>query len=304
MRVSVIIPAYNEEDVLPHLLEDIGRQRGVEIDVIVADAESTDNTRDIAQAWGATVVDGGLPAAGRNAGAKAATGQMLVFLDADVRLPRQFFSRAVREMERREAVVATCVARPLSDLTVDRLIHRFANFFIRINQDRSPHAPGYCILAKRDVFETIGGFDESIRMAEDHDFVARASEHGNFRLLESTHIKVDVRRFEKEGRIGYTVKAIQITLYRALYGEITDTDTFEYEFGTYDANDVTTAERTLRGIEKALIAADRESSKLSDRVTSPETYDQILEQGRALLKDFRTSAGKTVRQFFPSNDGK
>jgi glycosyltransferase involved in cell wall biosynthesis len=266
MGASVIIPAYNEEDRLPRLLDDLSRQRGARPQVILADAHSTDATRELAVARGATVVDGGMPAAGRNAGAAHATGEILVFLDADVRVPRTFLRNALREMADKDAVVATCVAKPMSRLTADRLIHTVANLFIRINQDRDPHAPGYCILARRDVFNAVGGFNEEIQVAEDHDFVSRASTHGRFRLLDSTHVKVDVRRFEKEGRIGYTAKALKITLYRALYGEITDPDAFEYEFGNYDAEDSTTADRALRRLERGLIRAERRTRRLEDQL--------------------------------------
>jgi glycosyltransferase involved in cell wall biosynthesis len=302
MHVSVIIPAYNEADVLPLLLSDLEHQRSVEAEVIVADAASTDDTRQIAEVRGATVVEGGLPAAGRNAGARAASGDLLVFLDADVRLPRRFLARAAREMREKDAVVATCVARPMSHLTADRLIHRFANLFIRMNQDSNPHAPGYCILVRRDVFEEIGGFDEAIRIAEDHDFVSRASAHGKFRLLESTYVKVNVRRFEKEGRIGYSVKAMRIMLHRALHGEITDTDTFDYEFGNYDEDDESTMEKSLRQIEKALLELDHESSKLSDRLTSPETYEKLATDGRRLLREFRGAIGKMADGLFGPNE--
>ena len=197
MDVSIIIPAYNEGDRLPRLLHDLRRQRGVDPEVIVADANSTDNTRAAAGSCGATVVDGGLPAAGRNAGAARARGGVLVFLDADVRVPRTFLQHALTEMQEKNAVVATCVAKPMSRLVADRLIHTVANLFIRINQDRDPHAPGYCILVRREVFDAVGGFNEEIRVAEDHDFVSRASRHGRFRLLDSTTAGKALRKLER-----------------------------------------------------------------------------------------------------------
>ena len=186
----------------------------------------------------------------------------------------------------------------MSNLTMDRLIHRFANFFIRINQNRDPHAPGYCILVRKEIFDRIGGFDEALRVAEDHDFVARASEFGPFRLLESTYVKVDVRRFEKEGRIGYSLKAIRITLHRALFGEITDDETVEYDFGNYEASDATARRRALRGIERALIQADRNTRKIEQRLLSPEDYDLAANRLRELLGRFSESIGSSARRIF------
>lgn len=304
MDVSIIIPAYNEGDRLPRLLHDLRRQRGVDPEVIVADANSTDNTRAAAGSCGATVVDGGLPAAGRNAGAARARGGVLVFLDADVRVPRTFLQHALTEMQEKNAVVATCVAKPMSRLVADRLIHTVANLFIRINQDRDPHAPGYCILVRREVFDAVGGFNEEIRVAEDHDFVSRASRHGRFRLLDSTHVKVDVRRFEKEGRIGYAAKALQITLYRAVHGEITDPDAFEYEFGNYDAEDSTTAGKALRKLERGLIRAEQETRRMEDQLWSPSASAELRDRAHAFFDEIGEklrAAGRAVLR--PGPDG-
>ena len=70
MILSIIIPTYNEEEYLPVLLESIKEQSFDDYEVIVADANSTDKTREIAKEYGCIVVDGGLPAVGRNNGAR------------------------------------------------------------------------------------------------------------------------------------------------------------------------------------------------------------------------------------------
>jgi len=72
MKVSIIIPALNEEKTLPVLLDSIKAQDFSDYEVIVADANSKDRTREIAAEYGCRVVDGGLPAVGRNAGAGGA----------------------------------------------------------------------------------------------------------------------------------------------------------------------------------------------------------------------------------------
>ena len=59
MKLSIIIPTYNEEEYLPKLLESIKMQDFTDYEVIVADANSKDNTRKIATDYGAKVVDGG-----------------------------------------------------------------------------------------------------------------------------------------------------------------------------------------------------------------------------------------------------
>ena len=85
--LSIVIPTYNEEEYLPRLLASIRSQRFEGYEIVVADARSTDRTRQIAERFGARVVEGGMPGPGRNLGAVAAKGDLLLFLDADVILP-------------------------------------------------------------------------------------------------------------------------------------------------------------------------------------------------------------------------
>ncbi len=93
MRLSVIIPARNEEQTLPLLLDDLLHQQLAPHEIIVVNDESTDETAAIARSFGACVLSPGNKPAGWvgkswacQAGAEAATGDSFVFLDADVRL--------------------------------------------------------------------------------------------------------------------------------------------------------------------------------------------------------------------------
>lgn len=199
MKVSVIIPTLNEAAYLPHLLEALARQTRPPDEVIVADAGSEDGTPALAQAWGAQVVPGGRPAVGRNAGARAAKGDLFVFLDADV-LPRpDFLEKAPKEMADRGLDVATCLMEPLSPRPADRVFHEVANGYLLALQWISPRAPGFCILIRRALHEAIGGFDETLLLAEDHDYVQRAAQHGRFGVLTTVRIPVSIRRMEEEG---------------------------------------------------------------------------------------------------------
>ncbi|MBN1487020.1 MAG: glycosyltransferase, partial [Anaerolineae bacterium] len=94
MKISVIVPALNEEVLLPKLLGDLQGQRLDGYEMLIADAGSTDRTREVAQEYGARVVEGGMPAVGRNSGARVANGEFLFFLDADVRVPGDFLPNA------------------------------------------------------------------------------------------------------------------------------------------------------------------------------------------------------------------
>ena len=88
--LSIIIPTLNEEKYLPPLLDSIKKQDYKDYEVIVADAGSKDKTVEIAKKYGCKVVKGGLLPAGRNRGAEASKGDLLLFLDSDIILPPHF----------------------------------------------------------------------------------------------------------------------------------------------------------------------------------------------------------------------
>ena len=91
MRLSVVIPALNEERHLGQLLSDIQRQSRMPDEVIVVDAGSSDATVRIAKRSQAVVLHGEPPVArGRNLGGYSAKGDLIFFLDADTRLPETF----------------------------------------------------------------------------------------------------------------------------------------------------------------------------------------------------------------------
>jgi glycosyltransferase involved in cell wall biosynthesis len=259
MKVTIIIPALNEEKNLPALLESIKLQDFDDYEVIIADAHSKDKTREIAQEAGCRVVDGGLPAAGRNAGAAAAHGDFLFFLDADVILPPGFIRNVYEEMQDRYIDLATCEIKPLSDLQLDRVIHRMMNLAVILNLWVDPKAFGFCIFVTKRLFKRVGGFDETIFVAEDNDFVKRASAYRNLRYLLSAYIMVSVRRFEKEGRFAYMKKGIKLNIYRAFKGEIHSDKVVKYEFDAFDKIDKDPNNTFLDKIEKQLIEIEKKS---------------------------------------------
>jgi glycosyltransferase involved in cell wall biosynthesis len=231
-KISVIIPTFNEEKYLPKLLESLKGQSFADFETIVSDAGSQDRTRAIAEEYGALVVHGGMPGVARNAGAKRASGEFLFFLDADVIVPKDFLENANKEMWDRYIDLATCQFKPLSAKLLDRVIHFLISMVIRIERRIRPEAFGFCILVTRRLFERIVGFDESVVLAEDCDFVKRAFVFRPLEILRTTHIRVSVRRYVKEGRLGFLFKGLRISLHRIFRGEIRS-DVIQYEFGKF-----------------------------------------------------------------------
>lgn len=233
--LSIIIPTYNEEKYLPMLLRSIRRQSYRDLEIIVADAGSRDNTLAVAKEYGAKVVSGGMPGVGRNAGAKAARGNIFLFLDADVVLQdNDFIHSCLAEFHRRKLELATCEVRPLSLKTIDRFFHGVYNVYIKTMNFFSPHAPGFCIFSKKTTHELISGFDESVIFCEDKDYVRRAVKLGvNFKILKSKKINVSVRRFDRDGRWTVAGRYLFAEAYQIFKGSVRK-ELFPYVFGNYE----------------------------------------------------------------------
>lgn len=232
LPISIIIPTFNEERFLPKLLTSLKHQSVLPKEIIVADAFSIDNTRSVAKAFGCKVVDGGLPAKARNNGAKHAREPLLLFLDADVVLPPFFLEETIAEMSSRGLDITSCFVSPKSTLTVDKILHSFANNYMRFTQKFHPHIPGCCIFVKKQLHQKISGFDESIILAEDHDYVRRAKKMGKFAYLNCYKIPISIRRLSKEGRVKIALKYIAIELHLIFIGQIKK-NIFNYKFGHY-----------------------------------------------------------------------
>ena len=112
--LSIIIPTLNEERYLPLLLESIKKQDFKDYEIVVADAGSKDKTVEIAKKYGCKVVSGGLPAKGRNQGAKVAKGDLFLFLDAEAVLPEHFLKEVLSEFKKRKLGIASCGLEPIT----------------------------------------------------------------------------------------------------------------------------------------------------------------------------------------------
>lgn len=232
-KLTVVIPTLNEAKYLPILLNALKAQTRQANEIIVADAGSTDNTQAIAHQYGAKVIKGGYPAVGRNAGAAAASGDLILFLDADV-LPNAYFLEDIlTEFTQRELDTATCLVQAISDRTLDHFLHHITNLYLLATQRFIPHAPGFVILIRRELHETISGFDETLVLAEDQDYVYRAAQKGRFEVLQNVCLPVSVRRLESEGTIQLVAKYLWVEAH-IMTRQPVHSIPFNYQFGKHN----------------------------------------------------------------------
>jgi peptidoglycan/xylan/chitin deacetylase (PgdA/CDA1 family)/glycosyltransferase involved in cell wall biosynthesis len=209
--VSVVIPAYNEENYLPSCLESIGKQDYAgEYEVIVVDNASTDNTAKIARDWGAKVAyeSKRSPACARQKGAEVATGELIAFIDADTQAPAHWLStlvlRLVREPE--TAVIsgpyAYCDAGKFTKIT-----SYFGNFFSIITDqlfrkvlNKGGAIWGCNFAVRRSAFWEVGGFDTSIKFyGEEYELSLRLKKAGKGVIIPHLFVLTSARRLKKIG---------------------------------------------------------------------------------------------------------
>lgn len=235
-RLSVIVPALNEARWLPILLGCLASQTRPPDEVIVADADSTDETVEVARQHGAVVVRGGRPGVGRNAGAAVATGDLIMFLDADARPEPDFIAKALDEFADRRLVAATAPIRAVEDDLGYQFAYVLSEAYLRAIRPLCPHAVGLCILVDRTIHERVGGFDESLVLGEDHDYARRVSRLGKFRVLRTVKAKTSSRRIRKEGR-GQYIRVLVGSELRTLAGRPIRRLPDGYEFGAYEGDE-------------------------------------------------------------------
>jgi len=227
--LSIIIPALNEEKYLSLLLKEIKKQNfDGDSEIIIADAGSIDKTVEIAKSFGCKVVQGGLPARGRNEGAKIAQGDIFLFMDADnIYLPENFLKNLLEEFERRKLDVASFPIYPDGN-GFDKFAYKIYNRFVQSIQRFSAYATN-SILVRKNIHQKIGGFDEEIKIAEDHFYVKTARKFGKFGFIKTQPILTSARRFEKDGRLKTYLKYLIAGIYMFFFGPIKK-DIFKYRF--------------------------------------------------------------------------
>jgi len=231
--LSIIIPTLNEEKYLPLLLDSIKKQDFKDYEIIVADAGSEDRTIEIAKRDGCMVIKGGMPAKGRNEGVKVAKGDLLLFLDADIILPKGFLEKVISDVKEKNISIGTfpIILHPAKKF--DKFISKFYNIVTDLTKSFLAHAAGGVLLATKKIHEKINGFDESILLAEDYDYARRAQKFVRFEFLRTSPVLYSNRRFKKEGYIKSCIKYVLIELYIIFFGPIRS-DIFNYKFSHYE----------------------------------------------------------------------
>jgi len=204
VKISVVVPAYNEELCLPETLGRIGEALSAAAcasEVIVVDNDSRDATRRVAEEFGARVVaetEHNISKV-RNTGARNATGDVLIFIDADTLVPPELFRKIAAALED-EKCFGGAVAVEYADLR--RTWMRFYLAGWKFWGKVFNMAQGAAQFCRGRVFEELAGYDQSIFMGEDVEFYWRLSKFakrnkGYLYFVEEPNVITSARRFDK-----------------------------------------------------------------------------------------------------------
>jgi glycosyltransferase involved in cell wall biosynthesis len=222
LRFSIIIPAYNEEQYLPRLLDSIDAARsnysgGAEaVEVVVADNDSSDRTAEIAAARGARVirVEKRRIAAARNGGGHAARGEIICFIDADSAVHPQTFNAI------EGAIASGRYVGGSTGLTLERKsLGLLVTYCLGAPLVLLTGMDSGVVFCRREDFEAVGGYDEDYMYAEDLLFLMALRRLGKTRGQRLTRLpKVRAlgctRKFDQFGdwhyfgMLGHAIKSL------------------------------------------------------------------------------------------------
>lgn len=210
-ELTIVIPAKNEAKLIPRLLTSLMNQDYSKMSstrVLVADANSTDATREIVFSFrdrlNVSVIPGGMPSVGRNHGAAQADTLYVLFLDADIELADASLVR--RCVERAQGKQLHCVTTNIvcrDGNWIDKLFYAGNDVFQYLSYLHRPFATGMFMLFDRKKFWELGGFHEQIHFAEDYRLTQQV-DRKRFAIVRGG-VYTTNRRFQKMGhlRVGW-----------------------------------------------------------------------------------------------------
>lgn len=205
--LTIVIPCKNESKIIETTLNLLNQQNNIEkVNVIVSDS-STDNTtfelelrekdKFILQ-----IIQGGLPSVARNNGIKYVTTPYVLFLDADMFiLDFNLLTETINIMKKEKLHLLTTKVRT----TTGEYNYTYKSFDViqKIIKPITPFCLGGFMLFKTKIFKKLGGFDESVKVAEDY-LLSKKVKSNKFKIINK-HIFTTPRRFKNKG-VSYMVK--------------------------------------------------------------------------------------------------
>lgn len=201
---SLVVPAYNEEKMLPACLASLRKQAGnFSYEIIVVDNDSTDRTGEVAKSHGIMIINESQRGAGnaRRTGTEAAQGEYVLHLDADTRLPEDYLVNVLSRFENDPKLV--CLGGQFCFYDAPRWknilrvpVYYFLWIFVVIICRIKIGPMGNNMTFKKEIYDKTSGFDPELRFCEDADLARKLSCFGKVKLDMSLKCYVSARRYK------------------------------------------------------------------------------------------------------------
>lgn len=206
-ELTIVIPCKNESKIIDMTLSVLNKQKGIKkVNVIVSDSSTDKTTFELEgrknDIFNLSIIQGGLPSFARNEGAKRVKTPYVLFLDADVFiLNTSLLKEAVSLMKRKDQHLLTVAFRTTTGEY--NYIYKSFDKIQRLTKPFSPFALGGFMLFNTWVFNSLEGFDEEAKVAEDY-LLSRKVTPKKFTIIKS-QVFTTPRRFKNKG-IWYMIK--------------------------------------------------------------------------------------------------
>lgn len=194
IKYSIIIPAYNSQEVIGICLNAIKKikKHRKDFEVIVVDDKSADRSVQLARNYFSNVIElkeNVGPGAARNAGAKQAKGEILVFIDADVEVSEDVLEKFDRKFQESKdpklaGIMGVCSPTPAFNDTPSRIYNYFFHAIHASSPEKIQYPNTSLVAIKRSAFDEVGGFHPTLRICEDNELGIRLSEKGHYFLID------------------------------------------------------------------------------------------------------------------------
>ncbi|MDD5457421.1 MAG: glycosyltransferase family 2 protein [Candidatus Margulisbacteria bacterium] len=207
MKLSIIVPAYNEEKSIGKTLEGLKNQSYKDLEIIVIDNNSKDKTSEIAKQHVDKVYletqQGYIYAVIR--GAKEASGELITFCDADTVYPRDWAEKAVKPFMKNSKVVAVYGTCATFDSGKISSFFNYLGYTVFLMVSRTlglDNTSGFNFIMRKSAYDKVGGYDPAYKkMSPDIELGKRLKITGNIKFLPSLKVSSSIRRFKEKGKI-------------------------------------------------------------------------------------------------------
>lgn len=239
INLAIIIPTLNEEHFIGRLLDSIIAQTVEPEELVVIDAYSEDKTieeikkRQVKTRLRCFQIPKHTIARQRNFGVAKTSSEHLLFLDADMELRgKDTLAKYFREILTRKPDVAAAQNLPDSATLKNTVYFKVENLVVKFLKYFWPIITARNLYVKREIFNKVRGFDDSIAVAEDQELVSRIVKTGaKLVLLKTVKLHTSARRIEHEGRRKYVLRMLMFGVSIMLFGH--KKSKVKYEFGKF-----------------------------------------------------------------------